>query len=96
MIYEVDAVYEDGVLKPSRTIPIRDGARVKIIILSEQANMLDIALHLLKRGEVSVSLAAKIAGMDYRSFLEEMGRRGVNFPCDEKELEKEIDINDSN
>jgi len=90
MICEADATYEKGVLKLSRNIPIRDGTKVKVIILTTKKEMIDYALELLRRGEVSVSLAARIAGMDYRAFLEEMKKHKVEYPYDQEELEREI------
>jgi len=32
MTIEVDAVYEDGVLKPDRPLPLKEGARVRLTI----------------------------------------------------------------
>jgi len=93
MICEADAIYEDGVLKLSRKIPIRNGAKVKVIVLTTQRDMINFALELLRRGEVSVGLAARIAGMDYRAFLEEMKKHGVVFPIDKEETGWSIDTN---
>ena len=41
MICEADATYEKGVLKLSRNIPIRDGTKVKVIILIAKKKYLE-------------------------------------------------------
>ena len=91
---EVEAIYEDGVFMPLKRLPIPNGTQVKVIIPDEIMrkikDRIDFALSLLKRGEVSVGKAAEIAGLDYRSFLEEMRKHGVVFPYDVKELEEDL------
>jgi len=92
-MFELEAIYENGVLKLLKPLELPNGTKVKIIIskiMLSREKRVDLALKLLKRGMISVGKAAEIAGMDYRSFLDEMGKRGVEFPYDEEELRKDI------
>mgnify|MGYP000568945291 CR=1 FL=1 len=95
MIYETEAVYEEGLLRLSKNIPVVNGTRVKVLILVTKEDRVKVALELLRRGEVSVGLAARIAGLSYREFLEEMRKHNVEFPYDKEELEEDLSENNS-
>jgi predicted HTH domain antitoxin len=58
---------------------------------TEQELRLAAALHWCRRGELSTSLAARLAGLTYGGFMEEAARRKFElFPVDIEELKEEV------
>lgn len=69
------------------TIPAE---RLGNIALNERDALVDIAIGLYKRDEVSLGRAAEIAGLSSPSFLAELGRRRIPINYDVDDLRADL------
>jgi predicted HTH domain antitoxin len=70
------------------TIP---NERIEDIQLSEHDALIDIAIGLYKRDEISIGRAAEVAGITTPEILAELGRRKIEINYDIKDLQEDIE-----
>jgi predicted HTH domain antitoxin len=69
------------------TIP---SERIGNVSLSERDALIDVAIGLYKREQVSLGRAAEIAGISSPQFLQELGRRRIPINYDSEDLRADI------
>jgi predicted HTH domain antitoxin len=69
------------------TIP---SERIGDINLSERDALIDVAIGLYKREQVSLGRAAEIAGISSPDFLQELGRRRIPINYDSEDLRADV------
>jgi predicted HTH domain antitoxin len=69
------------------TIPTE---RIGNLKLSERDALIDVAIGLYKREQVSLGRAAEIAGISSPEFLQELGRRRIPINYDSKDLRSDV------
>jgi len=70
------------------TIP---GEKLADVSLSEQDALVDVAIGLYKREQVSIGRAAEIAGLPTPQFLDELGRRRIPVNYEVEDLRQDLD-----
>jgi predicted HTH domain antitoxin len=70
------------------TIP---SERIGDVKLSERDALIDVAIGLYKREEVSLGRAAEIAGVSSPEFLQELGRRHIPINYEGEDLRADVE-----
>jgi len=76
------------IFKMTVTIP---SERLANITLNERDALVDIAIGLYKREQVSLGRAAEISGLSSPEFLNELGRRRIPINYEAEELRLDLD-----
>jgi predicted HTH domain antitoxin len=81
--------YRFGYITNAMTVTI-PADRLGEIGLTERDALVDIAIGLYKRQEISLGRAAQVAGVSSVDFLNELGRRGIPINYDADDLKSDL------
>ena len=92
VVFDAGEVVAKACMFPDKMTLNMPSERLGNVALDERDALVDVAIGLYKREQVSLGRAAAIAGMSSPAFLGELARRQIPINCSADELREDLEV----